>query len=191
MVSYYSGTDKRDTISYVISQVAANEGGNAKHLDLFNYLLKPSFGSYSLKDMRCPSSLLFTLPTAVRYLLAWRLYKEEILLDKGKSDRATHPSKLMLLHSSVLNESLSPLYLAFEFPSNIYSLLGIKRLPHTDNVRQDCLSILQGLALDSPYLLEALEGYDRVYVIGAIAKELGYKEVNVSALQTAANYIYV
>lgn len=190
MATYFNGLSKDSNITSAISQVVANEGGNTSHLDLFNYLLKPSFDSYALKDMRCPISLLFTLPSLGRYLLSWRLYEEEKLLDKGKTHRVTHPSRVMLLHASVTSETVSPIYLSFEPPSNIHTLLGLKRIPKTDNVREDCSDILASINQSAPDILLALETYDRVWTLGIIAKSLGYKDLNIQALQNAANYIY-
>ena len=193
-LDYFRG----DITLHTIKQVIASEGGEESHLDLFLYLIRPTFGHLSNRDMRCLISILFQFPIHTRVYLAWALYQEELRLQEGYQQKGgvLLPIQIMLMHSRVKGEVLSPIYIeaATHYPSQFHKVLGVNEPAIVGEIGQDITTILQALGhpdSDINLMYSILESGNRLNTGVYIAQALGYQKGSILSLQDALNRIYV
>lgn len=201
MASYHSNYldyFRGDVTLYTLKQVIASEGGSQAHLDLFLFLITPSFKEFNKRDMRCPLSVLFQFPVYTRLCLTWLLHQEELRLQEeyNLNGSLLLPIQIMLLHSNVLGEYLSPLYIeaSGRLPNRFYELLGYTPPNLSGELFHDVGAIMQSLyhpESDINLMYSILESGNRVSTGNYIAQALGYKHGSLISIQDALNRLYV
>lgn len=192
-LDYFRG----DITLHTLKQVIASEGGSESHLDLFLYLITPTFKTFSNRDMRCPISVLFQFPIPTRIYLIWVLHQEELRLQEehGVKGQTLLPIQILLMHSKVMGEELSPIYIeaATHYPSQLHKVLGVNEPGLIGEVFQDINTILQVFHPnpDINLMYSILESGNRLNTGVYIAQALGYQKANTLSLQDALNRLYV
>lgn len=193
-IDYFRG----DIFTHTLKQTIASQGGDESHWDLFSFLSKPTFGSLSHRDMRCPLSLLFLYPLHVRLYFTWLLHQEEKRLQEGHklTGDILAPIYLMLMHSKVLGEELSYIYTeaSTRGPGTLHELLGLPYPNYTGELVQDVYSTLTTFSRpqnEIDLMLYTIEGGGRVNTAVYIAKTLGYSDASLVSIRDSFNRLYV
>jgi hypothetical protein len=201
MASYHSNYldyFRGDITLHTLKQVVASEGGRETHLDLFLYLINPTFKSLLNRDMRCLTSILFQYPIHTRLYLAWILYREELRLQDEHQIKGAIllPIQTLLMHSRVLGEELSPIYIeaATHYPTQLHTILGFNEPTLIGDLAYDLTNALQAFNHPDPdinLMYSFLEGGNRLNTGVYIAQALGYQKGSVLSIQDALNRLYV